>query len=36
MNKPYELTAQEWAELAAMKEVLEAWGLRMRRIRPRG
>lgn len=27
MNKPYELTAEEWAELAAMKEVLEAWGL---------
>lgn len=27
MNKPYELTAEEWAELAALKEVLEAWGL---------
>ena len=27
MNKPYELTAEEWAELAAMKAVLEGWGL---------
>lgn len=27
MNKPYELTAKEWAELAAMKAVLEAWGI---------
>lgn len=25
MNKPYELTAQEWAEVAAVREVVEGF-----------
>lgn len=27
MNKPYELSAQEWVALAAVQEVIEAWAL---------
>jgi len=27
MNKPYGLTAQEWAEVAAVREVVEGFGL---------
>jgi len=27
MNKPYELTAQEWVEVAAVRDVWESWGL---------
>ncbi|WP_439476957.1 hypothetical protein [Brevundimonas sp.] len=27
MNKPYELTAQEWGEVAAVRDVVEGWGL---------
>ena len=27
MNKPYELTAQEWEEVAAVREVAESFGL---------
>lgn len=27
MNKPYELSAREWAEIADLREVEDAWGL---------